>query len=79
MKCADGYQEDMSGDEGDIDYLDRHVADEDANPLGRLQDQRMRVALVEAIKNLPEREQSRRACVNKRVDTAAVIGCPTDS
>ena len=73
------YLEDMSGDEGDIDYLDRHVADEDANPLGRLQDQRMRVALVEAIKNLPEREQSRRACVNKRVDTAAVIGCPTDS
>jgi RNA polymerase sigma factor (sigma-70 family) len=28
-----------------------------ANPLGRLQDQRMREALVEAIKNLPEREQ----------------------
>ena len=51
------YLEDMSGDEGDDDYLDRHVADEDANPLGRLQDQRMREALVEAIKNLPEREQ----------------------
>lgn len=51
------YLEDMSGDEGDEDYLDRHVADEDANPLGRLQDQRMREALVEAIKNLPEREQ----------------------
>jgi hypothetical protein len=47
----------MSGDEGDNDYLDRHVADEEANPLGRLQDQRMREALVEAIKNLPEREQ----------------------
>ena len=51
------YLEDMSGDEGDNDFLDRHVADEDANPLGRLQDQRMREALVEAIKNLPEREQ----------------------
>jgi RNA polymerase sigma factor FliA len=51
------YLEDMSGDEGDDDYLDRHVVDEDANPLGRLQDQRMRQALVDAIKNLPEREQ----------------------
>ena len=51
------YLEDMSGDEGDDDYLDRHVADEGANPLGRLQDLRMREALVEAIKNLPEREQ----------------------
>ena len=49
--------EDMSGDDGDNDYLDRHVADADANPLMRLQDQRMREALVEAIKNLPEREQ----------------------
>jgi RNA polymerase sigma factor for flagellar operon FliA len=49
--------EDMSGDEGDKDYLDRHVADADANPMMRLQDQRMREALVEAIKNLPEREQ----------------------
>jgi RNA polymerase sigma factor for flagellar operon FliA len=51
------YLEDMSGAEGDEDYLDRHVIDEDANPLGRLQDQRMRQALVDAIKNLPEREQ----------------------
>ena len=44
-------------DDGDDDYLDRHVADDEANPLGRLQDQRMREALVEAIKHLPEREQ----------------------
>jgi RNA polymerase sigma factor for flagellar operon FliA len=52
------YLEDMSGDEGDDDYLDRHVAaNGDANPIERLQDQRMREALVEAIKNLPEREQ----------------------
>lgn len=51
------YLEDMGGDEGSDDYLDRHVADEDANPLAQLQDHRMRMALVEAIKNLPEREQ----------------------
>jgi RNA polymerase sigma factor for flagellar operon FliA len=50
--------EDMSGDDGDDDYLDRHIAaDESANPLSLLNDHRMREALVEAIKNLPEREQ----------------------
>jgi RNA polymerase sigma factor for flagellar operon FliA len=47
----------MSGDDGDDDYLDRHVVDEAANPLGRLSDQKMREALVAAIENLPEREQ----------------------
>ena len=51
------YLEDMNGDDGDEDYLDRHVADEDVNPLAMLQDRRMREALVDAIKNLPEREQ----------------------
>ena len=51
------YLEDMTGDEGDDDFLDRHVVDNDANPLARLQDLRMREALVEAIKNPPEREQ----------------------
>ncbi|HKX93215.1 MAG TPA: RNA polymerase sigma factor FliA [Methylibium sp.] len=51
------YLEDMSGDDGDADYLDRHVADEGENPLGLLQDRRMREALVAAIKLLPEREQ----------------------
>ncbi|MED5619867.1 RNA polymerase sigma factor FliA [Ideonella sp. BN130291] len=52
------YLEDMSGDDGDDDYLDRHVTvNEDVNPLGVLQDRRMREALVEAIKHLPEREQ----------------------
>jgi RNA polymerase sigma factor FliA len=51
------YLEDMSGDEGGDDYLDRHVANDDINPLAMLQDHRMREALVEAIKNLPEREQ----------------------
>jgi RNA polymerase sigma factor for flagellar operon FliA len=51
------YLEDMSGDEGGDDYLDRHVSNDDANPLAMLQDHRMREALVGAIKNLPEREQ----------------------
>ena len=51
------YLEDMSGDEGGNDYLDRHVSNEEANPLSMLQDHRMREALVEAIKDLPEREQ----------------------
>ena len=51
------YLEDMSGDEGDNDFLDRHVVDEQADPLAQLQDQRMRQALVQAIKVLPEREQ----------------------
>jgi len=51
------YLEDMSGDEGGDDFLDRHVANEDANPLAMLQDHRMRQALVDAIKMLPEREQ----------------------
>lgn len=51
------YLEDMSGDDGDNDFLDRHAANEEGNPLARLQDLRMREALVEAIKVLPEREQ----------------------
>jgi RNA polymerase sigma factor for flagellar operon FliA len=52
------YLEDMGrgGDEEDS-FLDRHVADEDADPLSRLRDQRLRQSLVQAIKNLPEREQ----------------------
>jgi RNA polymerase sigma factor FliA len=50
------YLEDLSGDEGD-DFLDRHVADEAANPLDMLEDHRMRQALVDAIGKLPEREQ----------------------
>ncbi len=51
------YLEDMGGDDGDNDYLDRHVADEAGDPLAQLNDFRMRSALIEAIKNLPEREQ----------------------
>lgn len=51
------YLEDMSGDDGDNDFLDRHVTDDGVNPLAQLQDHRMREALVEGIKTLPEREQ----------------------
>ncbi len=51
------YLEDMAGAEGDNDFLDRHVADQSLDPLAQLQDQRMREALVDAIKVLPEREQ----------------------
>ena len=51
------YLEDMSGDEGDHDFLDRHVADNGSDPQHLLQDDRMRHALVDAIKKLPEREQ----------------------
>lgn len=52
------YIEDMSRSEEDEDsFLDRHVGDSEADPINRLSDQRLRQALVAAIKNLPEREQ----------------------
>ena len=52
------YLEDMSGrNEDDDSFLDRHVADEAADPLNMLRDQRLRESLVAAIKLLPEREQ----------------------
>ncbi len=51
------YLEDLSGQDSDDDYLDKHLTDADAGPLAHLQDRRMREALVEAIKLLPEREQ----------------------
>jgi RNA polymerase sigma factor for flagellar operon FliA len=52
------YLEDLSRhNEDDDTYLDRHVADSDADPLNMLRDQKLREALVAAIKLLPEREQ----------------------
>ncbi|WP_404300672.1 RNA polymerase sigma factor FliA [Alicycliphilus denitrificans] len=52
------YLEDMSrSDEGEEGFLDRHVADEGADPMAVLRDQRLRASLVQAIKALPEREQ----------------------
>jgi RNA polymerase sigma factor FliA len=51
------YLEDMTGSGGEEEFLDRHVSAVHENPLARLEDGRMREALVEAIKHLPEREQ----------------------
>lgn len=51
------YLEDIGGSDEDDSYLDRHVADTDADPLNLLRGQRLRKALVDAIKQLPEREQ----------------------
>ena len=52
------YLEDMARNNEDEDnFLDRHVADSDADPLNLLRDQRLRESLVAAIKGLPEREQ----------------------
>ncbi len=52
------YLEDMTHNQDDDDsFLDRHLGDPDADPLNVLRNQRLRSALVAAIKNLPEREQ----------------------
>ena len=52
------YLEDMNGGEDDgAGFLDRHVADETADPVMLLRDHRLRASLVEAIKTLPDREQ----------------------
>jgi RNA polymerase sigma factor for flagellar operon FliA len=50
------YLEDIGGGEDGDDFLDRHLVDHADNPALQLQDHRMRGALVEAIKVLPERE-----------------------
>jgi RNA polymerase sigma factor for flagellar operon FliA len=52
------YLEDMNHNPDDEDgFLDRHMGDSTVDPLNMLRDQRLRQALVAAIKNLPEREQ----------------------
>ena len=52
------YLEDMTGSgEGDDGFLDRHMVDNEADPMQLLRNQRLRGALVNAIKALPEREQ----------------------
>ena len=52
------YLEDISGGSDDDDsFLDRHMGETEVDPSAVLQDQRMRMALVAAIKVLPEREQ----------------------
>jgi RNA polymerase sigma factor for flagellar operon FliA len=51
------YIEDMSRGDDEDGFLDRHADDPDVDPMQQLRDQRLRTALVEAIKVLPEREQ----------------------
>ena len=51
------YLEDIGGGDDDDSFLDRHMGASEPDPSALLQDQRMRMALVEAIKGLPEREQ----------------------
>jgi RNA polymerase sigma factor for flagellar operon FliA len=53
------YLEDMGrGTDGEEEgFLDRYVAQADADPMNSLRDQRMRQSLVKAIEGLPEREQ----------------------
>jgi RNA polymerase sigma factor FliA len=52
------YLEDISGgDDDNGSFLDRFVADADADPFALLRDERMRSALVDAIEHLPEREK----------------------
>ncbi len=50
------YLEDLSGD-GDEDFLERHLTDDEANPVAILADQQVKAALVAAIGQLPEREK----------------------
>jgi RNA polymerase sigma factor for flagellar operon FliA len=47
----------MGGDDGDENFLDRHMVDNNSDPMQLLRNHRLRKALVEAIKTLPEREQ----------------------
>ena len=52
------YIEDMTrSDDDENSFLDHHISDSDADPINMLRDQRLRQALIAAIKNLPEREQ----------------------
>jgi len=52
------YLEDMSRNADEEDgFLDRHLGDPEADPLNLLRNERLRQALVLAIKSLPEREQ----------------------
>lgn len=52
------YYEDFHREgEDDIDFLDHHLADENADPLSTLQDEGFRRNMVKAIANLPEKEK----------------------
>ncbi len=51
------YFDDLGGGDNDEDYLERHLPQTDSEPMRILGDKRFRLALVEAIENLPEREK----------------------
>jgi len=51
------FYDDLGGDDGGADFLDRNIPTADADPLEQLADSEFREALVEAIGNLPEREK----------------------
>jgi RNA polymerase sigma factor for flagellar operon FliA len=51
------YFDDLGGAEDNEDYLERHVADEGADPAAILRDAHFHGALVSAIGELPEREK----------------------
>lgn len=50
------YLDDL-GDTDNGDYLERHAASEELDPLAQLLDQDMRTTLIKAIEDLPEREK----------------------
>lgn len=50
------YIDDLGADDSDEGYVERSVAADEPTPLERVNDGRFRVALVAAIKDLPERE-----------------------
>ncbi|MDD5241233.1 MAG: RNA polymerase sigma factor FliA [Sulfuricella sp.] len=49
------YEDFQNGEDGD--FFERHCADDSAEPFARLQDERFRAKLIEAISVLPEREK----------------------
>ncbi|OIQ64639.1 RNA polymerase sigma factor FliA [mine drainage metagenome] len=52
------YLEDMKhGTDEEDSFLERHMGDTTSDPINMLRNERLREALVSAIKNLPEREQ----------------------
>ncbi len=50
------YLEDFAG-EGDEDFLERHLTDDEANPANIFEDRSLKKQLVDAISRLPEREK----------------------
>lgn len=51
------YLDEMSPDDSEEGFLERHKLADNAEPVSMLRDERFRAALVEAIRQLPEREQ----------------------